>query len=351
MDLEDKLIDLANRINKQKSNVLTEEAAKTAFVLPFIQALGYDIFNPSEVIPEFTADHGVKKGEKVDYAIKYGDEIAILIECKTIGASLEAKHAGQLFRYFSVTDAKFSILTDGIKYLFYSDLDKENKMDDRHFFEFDVCKHDKEKIEQLKKFTKNSFDVSMILDTASDLKYRNALMSIISKEFKSPSDDFIKILTNKVYDGRMTAPIKDKFSSLITSSLTDFLRNEVNERLELALNKGSFEVSHEQNNLENKELVNGIETTKDEIESHMIIKAIASELVDSTRINIRDAQTYCAILFDDNNRNPIARLYYKKTKLSIGIFMTGVETKIDLDKISDLYLHKKILLESISQYQ
>ncbi len=247
MDLEDKLIDLAIRINKQKLSVLTEEAAKTAFVLPFIQALGYDIFNPSEVIPEFTADHGVKKGEKVDYALTFNDEISILIECKPIGAALEAKHAGQLFRYFSVTDAKFSILTDGIKYLFYSDLDKENKMDDKPFFEFDVCKHDKEKIEQLKKFTRNSFDIFKILDTASDLKYRSALMSVMSKEFKSPSEDFIKVLINKVYDGRMTAPIKDKFSSLIVNSLSDFLRNEVNERLELALKKGEVDAQPEQN--------------------------------------------------------------------------------------------------------
>lgn len=351
MDLEDKITELAARINKQKLSVLTEEAVKTAFVLPFIQALGYDIFNPSEVIPEFTADHGVKKGEKVDYALSFEDKISILIECKPIGAALEAKHAGQLFRYFSVTDAKFSILTDGIRYLFYSDLDKANKMDDKPFFEFNICKYDKEKIEQLKKFTKSSFDISKILDTATDLKYRNALMSIISKEFKSPSDDFIKILINKVYEGRMTAPIKDKFSTLIASSLSDFLRNEVNERLEMALNKGDVDNKLGQDTLLNKDLSICVETTDEEIESHMIIRAIASEFIDSSKITLRDAQTYCAILYNDNNRNPIVRLYYKKTKLSIGIFNKGIETKIDISKISDLYLHKKILIEAISQYQ
>lgn len=48
--------------------------------MPFISALGYDVFNPTEVIPEFTADVGTKKGEKVDYAIKKDDKIIILIE-------------------------------------------------------------------------------------------------------------------------------------------------------------------------------------------------------------------------------------------------------------------------------
>jgi len=94
MDLIDKLTELASRIQRQKDSALTEEAAKTAFVLPFIQSLGYDVFNPSEVIPEYTTDHGVKKGEKVDYAIKQDSVITIIIECKPIGADLEAKYAG-----------------------------------------------------------------------------------------------------------------------------------------------------------------------------------------------------------------------------------------------------------------
>ena len=123
MDLIDKLNELSGRIKQQKNSVLTEEAAKTAFVLPFLQSLGYDIFNPSEVIPEFTADHGIRKGEKVDYAIKQDGSITILIECKSVDAELGGNHAGQLFRYFSVTEARFSILTDGIRYLFFSDID------------------------------------------------------------------------------------------------------------------------------------------------------------------------------------------------------------------------------------
>ena len=151
MDLIDRLQNLSARIKRQKDSVSTEEAAKTAFVLPFIQSLGYDVFNPSEVVPELTADHGVKKGEKVDYGIKQDNQIVMLVECKPVGADLAAKHAGQLFRYFSVTDARFGVLTDGVKYLFFTDLDRPNQMDQRPFFEFDLLDFGDQEIEELKK--------------------------------------------------------------------------------------------------------------------------------------------------------------------------------------------------------
>jgi len=194
MDLIDRLSELKTRISRQKASVGTEEAAKTAFVLPFIQLLGYDIFDPSEVVPELTADHGVKKGEKVDYAIKQDDQVVILIECKSIGAKLEAKHAGQLYRYFSVTDARFAVLTDGIRYVFFTDLEKPNTMDQRPFFEFDVLDHRDEDVEELKKFARHSFDLDTILDTATNLKYHKALLANSSagiddeRSDASPSD-------------------------------------------------------------------------------------------------------------------------------------------------------------------
>lgn len=190
MDLIDRLKELSAKIERQKKAVLTEEAAKTAFVLPFLQALGYDIFNPAEVIPELTADHGVKKGEKVDYAIRLENKIIIIIECKPIGSNLETKHAGQLFRYFSVTETRFGVLTDGVKYLFYSDLEKDNYMDSRPFFEFNLFEFGENQVEELKKFTKTSFDLETIISTASNLKYHKALISELKSEFESPSEEF-----------------------------------------------------------------------------------------------------------------------------------------------------------------
>ena len=138
MDFIDKIREFASRIPNQLGHIQTEEATKNALVLPFITALGYNVFDPTEVVPEFTADIGTKKGEKVDYAVLKDGKPILLFECKWCGTDLEREHASQLYRYFSVTDGRFGVLTNGIIYRFYSDLEKENKMDEKPFFEFIV---------------------------------------------------------------------------------------------------------------------------------------------------------------------------------------------------------------------
>ncbi len=355
MDLIDKLTELANRIQRQKDSVLTEEAAKTAFVLPFLQALGYDVFNPSEVIPELTADHGVKKGEKVDYAIKQDNKVVILIECKPIGADLEAKYAGQLFRYFSVTDARFGVLTDGVRYVFFSDLEKENRMDDRPFFEFNLFQFGESQVEELKKFTKISFDLETIISTASNLKYHKALVFEIKSEFENPSEDLVKLLTSRVYDGRFTHQIRDQFTELAQRAMRDFIRERVNERLKTALDtdKPDHQTVQEDSETTSVETTaeKGIETTAEEWEGFRIIQAIGAELIDPERIAIRDAKSYCAILLDDNNRRPICRLHFGKTKMSVTIFAPDNESRFDIEKVHHLYRYKSLILSAIGQYE
>jgi predicted type IV restriction endonuclease len=356
MDLIDKLAELASRIQRQKETVLTEQAAKTAFVLPFLQALGYDVFDPSEVIPELTADHGVKKGEKVDYAIKQNDKVIILIECKTVGADLEAKHAGQLFRYFSVTDARFGVLTDGIRYLFFSDLEKENRMDDRPFFEFNLFQFGESQVEELKKFTKTSFNLETIISTASNLKYHKALLAEIKAEFENPSEELVKLLTKRVYSGIFTQQIREQFTDLTQRAMRDYVRERINERLKSALDTDklnpvellpSIEESTQSEQLEN----GGIETTPEEIEGYRIIQAIGAEIIDSERIVMRDAKSYCAILLDDNNRRPICRFHFGKTRMSVTIFTPENEARLDIEKAGHLYKHKSLIQDAIRQYE
>src|SRR5215207_4868836 len=121
MDFKDFIKQLGDRAAKMKDKILTEEATKNAFIMPFIQMMGYDVFNPLEVVPEFIADIGIKKGEKVDYAIIKDGNPIVLIECKHWSADLNP-HNSQLFRYFHTTSAKFGILTNGIVYRWYTDL-------------------------------------------------------------------------------------------------------------------------------------------------------------------------------------------------------------------------------------
>ncbi len=351
MDLIDKLNELANRIQRQKDSVLTEEAAKTAFVLPFLQALGYDVFNPSEVIPELTADHGVKKGEKVDYAIKQDGKITILIECKSIGIPLSTKCAGQLFRYFAVTEAKFGVLTDGVRYMFFSDLENENKMDDRPFFEFNLFQFNETQVDELKKFTKSSFDLDTIISTASNLKYHRALLTEIKIEFETPSDELVKLLTSRVYSGRITQQVRDQFGELCQKAMRDYLREQVNERLKSAL-EPETKTDHPgaEKNEQPKVEDNGIETTPEEWDAYRIIQAISAEITEPELITMRDAKSYCAILFDNNNRRPICRLYLGRTKMSVSIFTPNGEKNASIEKVLNLYQHKEDIKSAVQQY-
>ncbi len=201
----DKLSAMAAKIKQQSSAIVTEEATKNAFVMPFINnVLGYDVFDPTEVIPEFVCDIGTKKGEKIDYAILKNGEIQILIECKKIGEPLNVNHASQLFRYFHVTNARISILTNGQCYKFFTDLEAPNKMDEKPFLEIDLLDIDETVIPELKKLTKSAFDIDSIISAAGELKYVSLIKKILHAQMSNPEDDFVKFFASRVYDGILT---------------------------------------------------------------------------------------------------------------------------------------------------
>jgi len=231
MDLATKLADLQKRSVEHREVLLTEEAAKNALIMPFIQALGYDVFNPGEVIPEFTADVGTRKGEKVDYAIRIGGKINILIECKPSSVALNINHASQLFRYFSVTDARLAILTNGVVYQFYSDVEKPNKMDEKPFFTFSMDMLKPSDVKTLESFTKSAFDLDRIVDEATTLKTQSLLRQELEREIAAPSEEFVRVLASRVYEGRLTSAVKENFTKMVANSISSLIRDLVNERL------------------------------------------------------------------------------------------------------------------------
>lgn len=360
MDLKEQLQLLTIRIKKNIESINTEEATKTACVLPFIQALGYDIFNPLEVVPEYVADVPGKKGEKVDYAIKKEGIPIILIECKPIGAELEIKHAPQLYRYFSSCAVRCGLLTDGVRYLFYSDLKASNKMDEIPFFEFNLLTDTEDnrskQIEELKQFTKTSFDLDKMIGSATNLKYSKALKKEIGKIFQDVPDELVKLLSKNIFEGRYTQQTLDRFREQTKRALNEFIADRVADRLNTALESNKEDPMH---NADEKSVEagaeqsgpdNGIITTDEEMESYRIIQAIASEIVDPDLIFMRDAKTYCAILYEDNNRHPIVRLYYRKSKLTLMIFDIPDGTKFEIDKVTQIFMYRSNILTAIQNY-
>jgi len=339
MDLAARLSDLQKRSIEHREYLLTEQAAKTALVMPFLQALGYDVFNPSEVVPEYTADVGTKKGEKVDYAICENNKVSILIECKPASSDLNINHAGQLFRYFSVTDARLAILTNGVVYQFYSDIDQPNKMDSKPFFTFILDHLKSADIKIIEKFTKNSFDIEKIVHEASQLKLQSQVRKALEHEFSEPSEEFTKIIASQVHEGRITAPIIEQYRSLLTATISAVIRDLVNERLSTALNVSKAVEDTTTPILSSED---DIVTTEEEISGYRIIQAIASKLIDPKRVVMRDAKSYCAILIDDNNRKALARIHFNSiTTKYVGTFTDKAETRHLISDLTDIYKYSE----------
>lgn len=336
MDLQTRLNELAKRTLEHREVLLTEEAAKTALVMPFIQALGYDVFNPSEVVPEYTADVGTKKGEKVDYAICDGSKIRILVECKPSTAPLNLNHASQLFRYFSVTDARLAILTNGVVYQFYSDVEAPNKMDDKPFFTFSMDAIKPADARTIEKFTKQSFDIEKIVQEAGLLKLQSLLRKELEKEMAEPSEEVIRLLASRVQGGRVTAQVRENFGKMIVSTFSGIIRDRVNERLSSALNAASPSGPEEESVMDEGGDV--VVTTAEELAGFHIIQAIASKVIKPNRIIMRDAKSYCAILLDDNNRKTIARLHFNGlTTKYVGTFTDKAEERHLIADMTEIY--------------
>ena len=225
MELQIQLKTLADKINQLKDKIETEESTKHAFVLPFINILGYDTFNPTEVVPEFTADLGLKKGEKVDYVIIQDGEPILIIECKNWKDNLSV-HGSQLFRYFHVSKTRFALLTNGITYQFFTDLDEKNKMDQKPFLEFDITNLKDNSINEIAKFHKSSFDVNNIVSNASSLKYIKEIRKQIDNELTNPSFEFVKLFANKVYSGRLTEKVMEEFKELVSKGFLSIWKRE-----------------------------------------------------------------------------------------------------------------------------
>lgn len=296
--------------------------------------------------------------EKIDYTVCMDGEPIMLIECKHWSADL-SKYKAQLFRYYHVSQAKFGVLTNGINYQFYTDLDTPNKMDDKPFFEIDMLNLKDSHIEKLKQFRHDQYNTYMILNSATEMKYINALRSLIVKESSNPSDLFVKFMTKQVYDGVVTKNIIDEFRPMIQRAFQQYTNDYINERLKSAITPDvpsvevSSNVSTEKSvaNEEDMQDGNKIVTTDEELMGFYIVRAILCNTVDLDRVVDRDAQSYFAILFDDNNRKPICRLHFNGGKKYVETFDEEKKgTKHLITALTDIYKLSDQLISTVKFY-
>jgi hypothetical protein len=361
MDITDKVQNMAAKVHAEKAGIATEEATKNAFVMPFISSvLGFDVFNPAEVIPEFIADIGLKKGEKIDYALVCNGEIQILIDVKKISEPLGLKNAYQLARYFSVTKARVAILTNGEKYEFYTDLDAPNLMDQKPFLVLDLTAIDETLLPEVAKITKETFDLDSVMSAAGELKYVGQMKRMLASEFKAPSGDFLRLFASEIYPGKaFTQKIREELTLLVAKATAQFLNEQARERLKTALDDGQPKKNDVKDSISTspvdlvieEEVQGDIVTTDEELEGYRIVQAIVCSEVSVNRVIGRDSKTYFAVLLDNNNRKPIARLWFNRKQKYIGIFDANkVEARLPIDASEEIYRHADQLRTTVRGY-
>lgn len=332
--------------------------------MPFIaQILGYDVFNPSEVIPEFTADVGTKKGEKVDYAIVKDGEVQMLIEVKKINSELNLNHASQLVRYFHTSNARIGILTNGQHWHFYTDLESPNRMDEKPFLKLDLCNLDSYALPELKSLTKEAFDVDSVITSAEELKYTQGLKQALRDQFADPSGDFAKVLASGLYDGIFTAKTREQFTALTKKACDQFIEDRVNARLATALQSTGAHVtvsvdtsgpsapSEDSSEPESTDDKNGIDTTIEELEGYQVVLAMLFGTVALDRVASRDTKSYFGVLLDDNNRKPICRLHFNRRQKFIETFdEQKVGTRHQIESIAQIAEFKDQLVAVVKHY-
>jgi hypothetical protein len=362
MGIAEKIQEIAIKVRTEKASIATEEGTKNAFVMPFISTvLGYDVFNPSEVIPEFIADVGIKKGEKIDYALVCNGEVQILIEVKKVTEPLDVRHASQLFRYFAATNARVAILTNGETYEFYTDLDALNRMDNKPFLVLDLTAVDETLLPEVAKLTKESFDLDSVVSAAGELKYIGQIKRSLAAEFKEPSGEFLRLFATHIYPGKpFTQRIREELAPLVAKATTQFLNEQVRERLNTALEDNDKTVKADVkdpsqvspvDSVTEDDLQGDINTTDEELEGYRIVRAIVCSEVSANRVVGRDSKTYFAIILDNNSRKPIARLWFNRKQRYLGVLSSDkVETRLPIESPEDIYHYAPQLRATVSGY-
>ena len=341
MDLIDHLQALATRAEQTGDSLTNEEATKMALIAPFIHALGYDIFNPTEVKPEFSADlPGIKQGERVDYAVLENGQPKILIEAKPFRADLRTSEKGQLSRYFQATHARIGILSNGKQFLFFSDLDRPNLMDEKPFAEIDLEDLRAAPLEQIKQLSKAMFDLDTLLSTAERLKYLRGVKEEIRTEFAEPSDWLVREMARRVHTAeRVSNQLVEKFRPIVVDAIKSVINDRINDRLSTAM-AVEKPTPDEQPPIATAEIADeSVSCTEDEREGLYITRAICSSIIDPSRRAEKDTKNYCNILLDGRSWKSILRMHFNGTTKRLEIFDDAEPKLIQLERVPDMYQH------------
>jgi hypothetical protein len=345
VDFAEQLKSLAGKVEEYKALLQTEQAVKNSLIEPFFRILGYDFANPKEVLPEFDCSFGSKKDLRVDYAITQESKPIILIEAKHFSENLE-KNRGQLAEYFAASSAKFGILTNGIEYMFYTDLDDKNKLDGKPFFVVNLLGIREPEIAELKKFHKSNFSIDAVFSTAEELKYNSLIKKLFEAQMETPDDEFVKYVAREVYDrSKIMQSVVEKLRPIVKKASDQFIEDIVYKRL-----KDALKTTEKSTGPTNTTIVTGsgtddtpkIETTESEIGAFHVIRNLLKHSIDAEKITYKDTTNYLAVVLDGKPLKWICRLYLSQKNPYIEIPADGDRSvegrkKLEALPIKDIY--------------
>lgn len=366
MAFKDDLQKLSVQVKERIVHITNEEMTKQALIIPFIQTLGFDVFNPLEVRPEYSADFGNKKGERVDYALFKDGQPIIFIEAKPANENLN-NHDAQLSRYFnSATNVKLAILTNGSEYRFFTDLNTNNVMDDAPFLIVDLLKLKDSDIENLNNLRIENFDKESLITYAEELVYTSALNTNLKSLFNNPNDEFIRFIIKEVSDVRITNNVIERFRPLVKKAISNAVLDIVSKGLyqEEIASTVKEECEDEQNS-EEENNKKSIVTTQEELDAFELIKdMIAKNNKDISEIGYRDTTNYFSVYtknttrwiirfnFDATRKNIITKLPVEKVKEYCNTYEVEQspksigESRVFINSIGDLKNMEALMVEA-----
>ena len=317
MDFIDELKQFSSQVSKIKDSLQTEEATKMSLILPFFQLLGYNVFDPKQFVPEYTTAYGTKKDSRVDYAIMRKGTPVIFVEAKACNEPLD-RHSSQLFQYFNATPStKFGILTNGILYKFYTDLDKSNLMDETPFLEIDMLNIKDNQVQHIKRFSRSQFDAEAIFSTAAELKYISQFRTYFNSELSDPSDGFVRFFLqeSQVYTGVKSTNIVNKFKPILKQALNGYISELMNDKIQAALKQTNEANKLEEEVPEKPEemVVPDTDPSVEEKTTKSGIKIITTDNEIKAFNFVRDVLIY--------HGKDVDKLLYKDTTVYFGVFL------------------------------
>jgi hypothetical protein len=241
-------------------------------------------------------------------------------------------------------------------------------MDSKPFLELNMLDLRDSAVEDLKIFSQSFFDLDENLTAATELKYTREIKRLLAAQFAKPSEEFVRFFAAQVYSGRLGQSVKQQFTEFVKKALQQFLSDRINERLKSALaveedselqpqNQSETQIvaiteAEEANAERKKDRESRIVTTEEEIEGHSIVREILKETIAPERVVMRDTISYCGILFDDNNRKPICRLYFNNSKRKCLVFFDGNknEEKVRIVELNEISQYADKLKETVNRY-